>query len=165
MDEARQTIFTRVSGRFYRAVDRAYLQAAITGSRGGGRYSPPDRPALYLSASREGVSAAMQAHSGAGAPERVVIALDVVADRIFDLRDERACAAAGVTTADAFAPWQEMIERGDRPSSWTVRERVESLGADGLIDPSRTAPGLWHLVLFRWNQAGAPDIRHAAIDD
>jgi hypothetical protein len=27
-----------------------------------------------------------------------------------------------------------------------------------LIDPSRKAPGLWHLVLFSWNQDNAPQV-------
>ncbi|WP_368074223.1 hypothetical protein [Curtobacterium sp. SGAir0471] len=42
------------------------------------------------------------------------------------------------------------------PTSWLVRDRLVALGADGLIDPSRKRPGLWHLVLFRWNTADVP---------
>jgi RES domain-containing protein len=150
-----------IEGRFYRAVDRTYLDDPISGSRGAGRYSPPDRPTLYLSASQDGVAAAMKAHSGDAAAERVVIALDVSASGIFDLRDTAACAALGVSPADATAPWQYLAAEGGHPSSWTLRERVEAAGANGLIDPSRTAPGLWHLVLFRWNAPGAPNVRRA----
>lgn len=165
MEPLDQTIFTRIEGRFYRAVDRAYVDDPISGSRVAGRYSPPDRPTLYLSASPEGVAAAMQAHSRADAVERVVIALDVAAHGMFDLRDAEACARLGVAPADAFAPWQDLVAQGLRPSSWTVRERIEAAGANGLIDPSRTVPGLWHLVLFRWNQPAAPDVRRAADND
>ena len=47
-----------------------------------------------------------------------------------------------------------MLFRPFRAGDW-----IEAQGADGLIDPSRKAPGLWHLVLFRWNVAGAPVVR------
>ena len=51
------------------------------------------------------------------------------------------------------------VEAGEEPSSWAVRESLEAAGAHGLIDPSRTAPGLWHLTLFRWNDDGGPRVR------
>ncbi|WP_220034109.1 hypothetical protein [Curtobacterium sp. MCLR17_043] len=37
-----------------------------------------------------------------------------------------------------------------------MRDRLIDIGANGLIDPSRKSPGLWHLVLFRWSVADAP---------
>jgi pentose-5-phosphate-3-epimerase len=40
-------------------------------------------------------------------------------------------------------------------NAWKVIEA----GANGLIDPSRKRPGLWHLVLFRWNEANGPKVR------
>ena len=50
------------------------------------------------------------------------------------------------------------MEAGEVPSSWAVRRRLEEAGAHGLIEPSRTAPGLWHLTLFCWNEDGAPRV-------
>lgn len=81
-----------------------------------------------------------------------VIPISVSSDNIFDLRDEQACLAAGIDINDATADWQEVVAGGGKPSSWAVRERIIELGGVGLIDPSRKAPGLWHLVLFDWNQ-------------
>ena len=72
-----------------------------------------------------------------------------------------ALAALGVDLADAMAPWKPAVEVGEEPSSWAVRRRLEEAGAHGLIDPSRTAPGLWHLTLFRWNEGGAPRVTRA----
>ena len=50
------------------------------------------------------------------------------------------------------------LDRGEEPPSWTVSDRARAIGAAGLIDPSRRAPGAWHLVLFRWNEAGAATV-------
>ncbi|WP_120002945.1 RES family NAD+ phosphorylase [Nesterenkonia muleiensis] len=151
--------FVRVAGTFFRAVDPRYRDSALTGSRSPGRYSSADQPTLYLSSSAEGVEAAMIAHRSARTPDLEVLELRVRAERIVDLRDSRARAMAGIELDDATAPWQDLVTRGEQSPSWTVRRRIEQLGAEGLIDPSRKAPGLWHLVLFRWNAAGGASVR------
>lgn len=153
--------FTVVAGTFYRAVDARFVDSALRGSRSAGRYSPPDAPTLYLSSSPEGVDAAMVAHTDATTPPRELLTFDVHAERIVDLRDAEALAALGVDLADAMAPWKPAVEVGEEPSSWAVCRRLEEAGAHGLIDPSRTAPGLWHLTLFRWNEDGAPRVTRA----
>ena len=130
----------------------------LAGSVRAGRYSRPDQKTLYLSATPEGVAAAMVAHDD-GTAERVIVPLDVTATGIFDLRDDAACQKAGIDRADALAPWQDVVRQGGEPSSWRVADALRSLGANGLIDPSRTAPGLWHLVLFRWNVPGGAEVR------
>ncbi|EOC1304077.1 RES family NAD+ phosphorylase [Cronobacter dublinensis] len=144
----------RINGVFYRAIDPAYRVLALSGSRAAGRYSGPDQPTLYLSSSPEGVDAAMRAHRDNRASLEI-INVRVVAEKIFDLRDAQALLAAGIDLHDAVAPWQEIVNEGGIPRSWKVRERLESLGFNGLIDPSRKAPGLWHLVLFSWENSQA----------
>lgn len=144
----------RVAGVLYRAVEGAHRAGALEGSRLPGRYSAAGQPTLYLSGSPEGVAAAMVAHGRARA-DLTVMAFDVEAEGIVDLRDAAAVAAAGVDLDDALAPWQDVVAVGGEPRSWTVRRVLEGAGAQGLIDPSRTRPGLWHLVLFRWNTGGA----------
>ncbi|WP_412162796.1 RES domain-containing protein [Curtobacterium flaccumfaciens] len=90
-------------------------------------------------------------------PEAVeIVAIDVEASGIVDLRDVNASKADGIDLGDALSPWQTIPETDGTPRSWTVRDRLIEVGANGLIDPSRTIPGLWHLVLFRWNVADAP---------
>lgn len=150
--------FSAVTGRFHRAVDPRFRDAVLSGSRSAGRYSRPDQPTLYLSATPEGVAAAMVAHRDERAPDLDVVALQVAADRIVDLRDPRATAAVGIDPADAAAPWRDAVRAGDRPRSWGVRAQLEGIGARGLIDPSRQRPGLWHLVLFRWNEDDAAQV-------
>lgn len=73
---------------------------------------------------------------------------DVHATGIVDLRDPASLRAAGVDLSDVIASWQDLVAAGATPRSWAVRRRPEDLGAHGLVDLSRTRPGLWHLVLF-----------------
>lgn len=146
-----------VQGTFYRAVDSAHLSTALDGSRRPGRYSSADQSTLYLSSSREGVAAAMAAHGGMRV-DLFVLEVDVHAGGIVDLRDAWSLLATGVDLQDAIPPWQQVVAGGGVPRSWGVRARLESLGANGLVDPSRTQPGLWHLVLFRWNTSDAPQV-------
>lgn len=152
-------VMRAVTGVFYRAVDPTYRDTAIAGSRSAGRYSPPDVPTLYLSSSPEGVAAAMIAHVDDRTPDLEVLQFEVKANRIVDLRDHEALDSVGVSPADAAADWQQAVAEGDTPPSWKVRETLQSLGAHGLIDPSRKQPGLWHLTLFNWNTDGAPNVR------
>lgn len=148
----------RIEDVFYRAVDPQHRDDALTGSRSAGRYSRADQPTLYLSSSREGVQAAMIKHRGDRAAVLEVIEVSVQADRIFDLRDACSREEAGISLDDTAAEWTALAAAGQEPPSWTVRQRLEELGAQGLIDPSRKATGLWHLVLFRWNEPGAAQV-------
>ena len=149
-------VWSRVSGSFYRAVNPAYQDAALLGSRLAGRYSEPNQRTLYLSSSPEGVDAAMIAHAQGRVDELVLLKFHVEAHKIVDLRDPAVLLVAGVNLADAVAPWQDIVKNGGEPTSWKVRRRLEGLGATGLIDPSRKRPGRWHFTLFRWNSADAP---------
>lgn len=148
-----------VRGTFFRAVDPAFRDVALAGSRSAARYSRPEEPTLYLSASVEGVEAAMVAHREARSAALEILAIEVDAQGIVDLRDDDAVCTAGIELADAVAPWQAIAADGGTPPSWGVRDRLIELGAHGLVDPSRQQPGLWHLVLFRWNVDGAPSAR------
>lgn len=154
--------FVAVRGTFYRAIDPHFREFAIAGSRSAGRYSRAHEPTLYLSSSVEGVEAAMIAHQRTRSTAREIIELAVEASGIVDLRDDNARDAVGIKLADAAASWQELSATGGTPRSWTVRDRLLEVGANGLIDPSRKSPGLWHLVLFRWNEAGVPTVRYSA---
>ena len=146
-----------VRGTFYREVDRDRASSALAGSHGPGRYSRAEQSTLYLSASRAGVDAAMQAHRDAQRP-RVVLAFEVAGENLLDLRVPEALALMRREAGDPIGDWQAAIARGETPGSWRARDWAEVAGAAGLIDPSRQRPGLWHLVLFKWNEPGAPTV-------
>lgn len=148
-----------IHGTFYRAVDPQFREFAITGSRSAGRYSRPNEPTLYLSSSVEGVEAAMIAHKDSRSPLLEIVEIEVRATRIVDLREEATLEGVGFSAADAVAPWQEIVASGGVPTSWLIRDQLLAAGTNGLIDPSRKKPGLWHLVLFRWNEPGSPTVR------
>lgn len=147
-----------VRGTLFRAVAADHQDAALAGSVRPGRYSRGDQPTLYLSASRAGATAAVAAHPFPR-NERVVLAFDVAADAIVDLRDPLVLAEVRRAAGDPFAPWQPFVARGEPAPSWLARDWIERGGALGLIDPSRRMPGLWHLVLFGWNAPGLPSVR------
>jgi len=52
-----------IDGIFYRAIDPDSRAFALSGARLPGRYSSSLQPTLYLSASPEGVEAAMKSHT------------------------------------------------------------------------------------------------------
>lgn len=74
--------------------------------------------------------------------------------KLFDLRSDEA------RDVDRLASqsWMNALSRGEEPWSWVAADKIRSLGYDGLIDPSRRRPGLWHITLFRWNDDNAPQV-------
>lgn len=147
-----------IAGTFFRAVLPQHSGAALEGSHGPGRYNRAQQPTLYMSSSEEGVAAAMIKHTRPGDPERMLVRLRVHASSILDLRDAARCRALGIEPDEAFGDWQAALAAEKVPDSWLVRDKAEALGANGLIDPSRKNPGLWHLTLFRWNEPGAATV-------
>ncbi len=148
-----------IRGTFYRAIDPQFREFALAGSRSAGRYSRAHEPTLYLSSSVDGVEAAMIAHRNARSAGLEIVEVEVEASGIVDLREASALEGVGLTLADAIPPWQEIAAAGGTPTSWNVRDRLLAAGANGLIDPSRKIPGLWHLILFHWNETGRPTAR------
>lgn len=155
--QQRDDILVPVTGIFYRAIAPEHRDSVLLGSHTPGRYSRDDQPTLYLSSSPEG-AAVMIAHKKAQSQPYETVKLRVNATNIFDLRDPFACQVADIELYEANEPWQALVERGRIPSSWRVRYRLELMGAQGLIDPSRTLPDSWHLVLFDWNREGAAQV-------
>jgi hypothetical protein len=101
----------------------------------------------------------MIAHTNTHVADLEVLAFDVRAWRIADLRDRDAMDALGVDVEAAAASWQDDVAAGRQPPTWRVREKLVRLGARGVIDPSRKRPGLWHLTLFAWNRPGEATVR------
>ncbi len=152
------TAFLRITGPFYRAIYANAVDNVLHGSTQPGRFSTTAQKTLYLSASEQGVTAAMLAHTTADTPIRTTVRLKVDALNILDLRDAAACDQLGINPKDAALPWQNIVKHNKIPTSQILADQLRDLGAFGLIDPSRKAPGLWHLVLFRWNDTIGPQV-------
>jgi len=104
--------FRSVNGIFYRAIDPIYKDSVIAGSRLAGRYSDQSQPTLYLSATQEGMAAAIDVHKENRAASQQIVQVHVRGGGIFDLRDEALCRAANVELKDAIAPWQHSVAQG-----------------------------------------------------
>ena len=143
--------FAGLDALCWRAVLVGQERTALDGTTRAGRYNRPGVRTLYMSSSPEGVAAAMARYRDV---PRSLLGLRVAANRLVDLRNATACAALGIDPARGKVDWIAALDRNEAPPSWAVADRARALGAAGLIDPSRRAPGAWHLVLFRWNEPG-----------
>lgn len=150
------TGFGRYAGPCWRAVPTGREAGVLDGTHRAGRYNRPGQRTLYMSGSPEGVAAAMTRY---GEARRTLIRLEVTAECLVDLRDAAACAVLGIDRARVKEDWIAALGRGEEPASWAASDRVRMIGATGLIDASRRAPGEWHLALFRWNEAGGAVVK------
>lgn len=149
--------FVEVSGCFVRIEAAEANGVALQKGR-------PDRPparfnrrgqdALYLSPDAESAHVAIGGDVTCGDTSRVLVPYKLTSSKLVDLRSKN---AAGVYDL-ARRPWRSALESGEDPPSWIAADIVRASGAVGLIDPSRRRPGLWHVILFRWNEPGAPGV-------
>ena len=86
------------------------------------------------------MAASIAAHKNNRAAAQEIIEIDVTAAQIFDMRNPEACRASNIKVSDAMSPWQYLVANGETPPSWTVHNRVISLGGKELIDLSRQLP-------------------------
>jgi RES domain-containing protein len=109
----------------------------------GGRWNLPGQRALYLSADYN--TAIREMHQDLIRPGTLV-AYDVEADAIADLRDE--------DPALLLADWRRIfqLDRGV-PPSWTLAQQLIDAGAEGALVPSAQNKGGTNLVLWRWREA------------
>lgn len=142
------------TGLCWRAVAAGQDARVLHGTVKAGRYNRPGERTLYMSSSPAGVAAAMARYGDA---ERALVRLMVAVDRrLVDLRDLVACAHLSIDPARVKEDWIAALNRGEEPASWAAADQARTIGAMGLIDASRRAPGEWHLVLFGWHEgAGA----------
>ena len=91
-------------GTFFRAVDPRLREFALAGSRSAGCYSRAYDSTHYLSSSVDGVRAATVAHNDARPDSLDIVAINVEASGIVDLRDVSALEAVGIDLEDAWLP-------------------------------------------------------------
>jgi RES domain-containing protein len=52
--------------------------------------------------------------------------------------------------------WRSLLDQGQRPPTYAVRERLLAGGFDGVVYPSLMSPGRSCVALWRWNGVGEP---------
>ncbi len=154
----------RLSGRFWRLMEKRRASEVLAPARAPeGRFHHSAQRALYLSETAEGTRVAMAYYARPGDPEQVAIALELTNANVVDLQDPLHCERIGIDPAHAQTRWQKERANGKRASTWNISDKARELGADGMLYPSSSSKGITHLVLFRWNMSGAPDIRIASM--
>jgi hypothetical protein len=139
-------------------VDRVAQVLDPPGPQSTGRYHRPGEAALYITREADWATIALGRYMLADGLTRVAVPLELDSAILLDQRDTAACLALGFDPARSQARWQSAMAAGEEPPSWQASDAARRSGADGLVDPSRGIAGGWHVVLFRWNVPGAPQL-------
>lgn len=118
------------------------------------RFNRRGQDALYLSVNDNSARVAMKKYANDRESPRVLIRYEVPACELVDLRHSDAKELRERASQD----WKSELENGLEPTSWRVADSLRNSDEIGFIDPSRKNPKLWHVTLFRWNEAGAPNV-------
>jgi len=149
-----------IQGRFWRMLAPRWAFDPLSGAgaaRAGGRWNEPGQAALYLSDSH--ATAIAEYQQDLPRPGTLT-AYDVNAETILDLADLSVRQAIGVDEPFLRLPWKYVRDvEHRRPLCWDLVVAATARGWHGLRVPSVQAPGT-NLVLWRWNEAGAPVVGH-----
>jgi RES domain-containing protein len=89
----------------------------------------------------------------------VLCSYEIDCEDIADLTAEQWREEFSVTKGDMACAWATALAEGSRPVSWTIHDRLSTLGIAGILVPS-FAPGAEaedrNLVLWKWG----PDLPH-----
>jgi len=97
--------------------------------------------ALYTSCTEEGAGVAIKRYLNAGDPARIIVPLQIIANRIYDTRETDHSSQASVV-------WQDSVARGEPAPTWGYSDTAREAGAQGMLYSSRSRPDLTHFVLF-----------------
>ncbi len=148
-----------VSGQFYRAIFAHHAGDVLNGVKSPeGRFHHDGEPALYLSPTAEATRIATAAYLREGDTERVIVPVQLDDAALVDLREEKTRAALGLQGHEPSAHWRRERAAGRPAISWIASDAARATNADGMIYTSRSDPSRWHLVLFRWNGTGGPQV-------
>lgn len=106
-----------------------------------GRFHHSEQVALYTSCTEKGASVAIKRYVKSDDPKRIIVPLQVNADRIYDIRKTDLSNHASIV-------WQDRVEKGESAPTWQYSDHARKAGAQGMLYSSRSRPDLTHLVLF-----------------
>ena len=106
-----------------------------------GRFHHDNQVAIYTSCTQGGAGVALKRYLNVEDAERIIVPLEIIADRIYDIREAMHSNRASVV-------WQELLDQGERPPTWEYSDLAREAGAQGMLYSSRSRPELTHLVLF-----------------
>ena len=155
-------MMTPVAGRFWRSVFATHVDCVLDGARSPeGRYHHDGQPALYLSPSPEYSRIAINAYLRPDDPPRLIVPFDLTDASLADLRAPEVQRALGLNGTESGTLWQPERAAGLPATSWIASDAARHAGADGIIYAARSDATRWHIVLFRWNAPGGPQVRQS----
>ena len=121
-----------------------------------GRFHHSEQVALYTSCTEEGAGIAIKRYLKADDAERIIVPLQVDADRIYDIRNTEFVSRASIV-------WQDCVEKGELAPTWKYSDAARKAGAQGMLYASRSRPDLTHLVLFDVSSSNVKQVGAANI--
>jgi len=159
----------RLTGTVYRAHNPRWSFKPVSGdgaARYGGRFNPVGMAALYTSRRMETAWREAQQGFPFKAQPLTVCAYEVDCADVADLTDPAIHRTLGVTPDELSCPWEDLLDAGRIPPSWTLARRLSAAGTAAIIVPS-FAPGATdddrNVVFWRWSDQPPRQVR--VIDD
>lgn len=150
--------YTDISGTFVKIMhpqDPLLALKRHAPKRPAARYNRLGQDALYLSVDEHSARVAMAKYLNTIDHPLVLVEFEIERCRLVDLRHKDAKDLRMLASQD----WKAELQEGHEPTSWKISDMLRARNEIGLMDPSRKEPSVWHVTLFRWNEAGAPHVR------
>lgn len=147
-----------IGGKFVRICSENQIESVLerhSPERPEARYNRRGQDTLYLTPTESSARTAMMKYAKKIKSPLFLVRYEIETCFLVDLRHPFFQDYRDLLGSD----WQKAIEKGSEPPSWQVSDRLRQANQVGLLDPSRKNPAIWHIVLFRWNEAGAPNVR------
>ena len=126
-----------------------------------GRWHHNGQTALYLSETPDGCRVATRIYHSPEDPPRFIYPFRVENALVVDLRAAQVRSAFDVSLKDIHVFWRDLHADGQSSPTWALGDQIRSIGATGLLTPSRSRPDLTHLTLFEWNSDHGPSIERS----
>jgi len=135
----------------------SYLPLSGEGAaRFGGRWNPVGEPTVY--AALQLSTAWAEYNQGFVQHPALIAQLKLRHAVLADLTDKETLAAFGIDAEIHQCQWRSIVDAGQRPATYDVRERLLAKGYHGLIYPSFMSRGGTCVALWRWNGPGEPTL-------
>lgn len=153
-------MFRPLTTRVWRAVFEGEAHKLLNPASGRyGRWHYDHQPALYCSDTPDGCRVRIKSFAKETDASRVLLPINVTADRIVDLGCPTTRVALQTSLDDIHAFWKDSLTEGQISPTWALSDRLRALGAQGILSPSRSRPELTHVTLFTWNSEGGASVQ------
>nr|WP_117193386.1 RES domain-containing protein [Rhizobium terrae] len=141
----------------WRAYVPRWAHAPLSGdgaARFGGRWNPVGAPAIY--AARELSTAWAEYNQGFVQHPALITQLRLEGARLADLTSPATLAGLGIDETIHRCEWRADLDKGLKPATLALRERLVERSFHGVIYPSFMSPGGTCIALWRWNDGTGP---------